>query len=78
MIDTYRHGLLEQHVEISVPWFTALVEENARILPADFWPYGVAANRRTLDTYLRYFHEQGLSSRRWTCEEIFTPDLLDT
>ena len=44
----------------------------------DWWPYGVAANRRTIDTYLRYFFEQGLSKRQWTCDEIFAPDLLDT
>lgn len=78
MLDRYRHGLLEQHVEISVPWFTSLVEENRRLLPEDFWPYGVEANRHAIDTYLRYFHQQGLSRRRWTCEEIFAPELLDT
>jgi hypothetical protein len=31
-----------------------------------------------LDTYLRYHHEQGLSARRWTVEEVFSPDLLHT
>ncbi|WP_279595807.1 hypothetical protein [Streptomyces sp. NEAU-YJ-81] len=27
---------------------------------------------------LRYHHEQGLTAHRWTIEEIFTPDPLET
>jgi 4,5-dihydroxyphthalate decarboxylase len=27
---------------------------------------------------LRYHHEQGLTNRRLTCEDIFAPSLLDT
>lgn len=75
---SYEHGRLEQHIESSVPWFTQLYERNHAQLPADYWAYGVAANRDAVDTYLRYFHEQGLSKRRWTVEEIFVEDLLDT
>ena len=37
-----------------------------------------AANRRTLQTYLRYHVEQGLSSRLWDVDEIFLPELIDT
>ncbi len=76
--DRYQHGRLEQHVESSVPWFTQLYERNRTLLAEDYWAYGVEANRKAIDTYLRYFHEQGLSKRLWTCEEIFVPDLLDT
>jgi hypothetical protein len=41
-------------------------------------PYGLAANRTTIDTFLRYYFEQGLSIRHLTCEELFAPELLDT
>jgi hypothetical protein len=44
----------------------------------DWWPYGVAANRVTVDTYLRYHFEQGLSIRHLTCGDVFVPDLLET
>ena len=77
-MERYRRGRLEQHVTLMVPWFNSLFEENSGVLPEDWWPYGVAANRRTIDTYLRYFFEQGLSERQLTCDEIFAPDLLDT
>jgi hypothetical protein len=62
----------------SLPWVNHLIEDNRRIFPDDWWPYGVAANRVTVDTYLRYHLEQGLSSRRLTCEDVFVSDLLET
>jgi 4,5-dihydroxyphthalate decarboxylase len=74
----YREGLREQHADLMIPWFTPLFDENRRLLPDDWWPYGVAANRKTIDTFLRYHFEQGLSKRRLTCEDIFVPELLKT
>ena len=76
--DHYRGGRSGQHSDISMPWFSELYERNRALLPDNYWAYGLKANRTTIDTYLRYFHEQGLSTRRWTCEEIFADDLLDT
>ena len=29
----------------------------------DFWSYGIEPNRKTLETFLRHHHAQGLSSR---------------
>ena len=77
-MEQYRKGRMEQHGNLMIPWFTPLFDENRRLFPEDWWPYGVGANRQALDTYLRYFYEQGLSKRRWTCEELFVPELLDT
>jgi 4,5-dihydroxyphthalate decarboxylase len=42
----------------------------------EHWPYGMAPNRTTLDAFLRYHHEQGLSIRRFTPEEIFAPETV--
>jgi hypothetical protein len=76
--EQYRHDARWYHVQHMLPWTNALFEEDQRLLGRDWWPYGIAANRHALDTYLRYHHEQGLSRRRWTVEEVFAPDLLDT
>ncbi|MFI0486692.1 ABC transporter substrate-binding protein [Actinomadura sp. 9N215] len=65
-------------VHTMVPWMSALVEQDIALLGADWWPYGIAANRGELDAFLRYQHEQGLSPRRFTIEDVFVPDLLDT
>jgi hypothetical protein len=52
------------------PWLSELFDENQLLLGEDWWPYGVA-NRTTIDTFLRYHCEQGLSRRRLTCTDIF-------
>jgi hypothetical protein len=44
-----------------VPWLTAQIEEAKREMGDDWWPYGLEPNRKVLDTFLRYHHEQGLS-----------------
>ena len=61
-----------------LPWQAAHVEEARRELGEDWWPYGVAPNRRVLETFLRYHHEQGLSKRRLKVEELFAPETLES
>jgi 4,5-dihydroxyphthalate decarboxylase len=60
-----------------LPWQIAQVEETRSEMGEDWWPYGFAANRHVLDTFLRYHHEQGLSRRRLTPEELFAPETLE-
>lgn len=76
--DKYRQGALKQHMGVVTPWFSRHFEENRRLLGEDWWPYGLAANRKAIDTFLRYHHEQGLSKRLLTSDDIFVPALLDT
>jgi hypothetical protein len=73
-LERYRRGRFGQHVDLMVPWFTPLFERADRMLGGDWWPYGVEANRATLDTFLRHFFEQGLGDRRRTCDELFAAD----
>jgi 4,5-dihydroxyphthalate decarboxylase len=62
-----------------LPWLTAHVEEARRVLGGDdFWPYGLERNRDNLCTFLRYSHEQGLSPRLLTPEELFAQQTLVT
>ena len=35
----------------------------------NYYSYGIAPNRKTLETLFRYSHQQGLSSRNLTIEE---------
>jgi 4,5-dihydroxyphthalate decarboxylase len=37
----------------------------------DLWPYGIEANRKTLDAFLRYAHEQSVSQRLLKTSDIF-------
>jgi 4,5-dihydroxyphthalate decarboxylase len=76
--DKYRRAAEKQHMTVVTPWFSALFEQNRELMGEDWWPYGLAANRTAIDTFLRYHHQQGLSARRLTSEDIFVPALLDT
>lgn len=61
-----------------LPWLSAHVEEARRELGSDFWSYGFSENRETIATFLRYHHEQGLSRRLLTPEELFAPEALES
>ena len=60
-----------------VPWLTDLLARDRELLGHDWWPYGIARNRAAVDAVLRYLHEQGLTKRRLTIEEVFVPYLFD-
>jgi 4,5-dihydroxyphthalate decarboxylase len=71
--------LSESHAfKTMLPWLPSHVEEVKREMGDDWWPYGFARNRHTLDTFLRYHHEQGLSPRRLKPEELFAPESLES
>lgn len=61
----------------SLPWLAAEYEESVRLMGKDFWSYGVAGNEKTLQTFLRYHHEQGLSARPVELSEMFAPSTLE-
>jgi 4,5-dihydroxyphthalate decarboxylase len=56
-------------------WAYQAVSEAKRIFGEDFWPYGMEANRRTLDTFLQYAFEQGVTQRRVAVEELFPKEV---
>lgn len=76
--EQYKKGMIFNNVANMLPWFSNLVEEDRSVLGEDWWPYGLEANRKAVDTFLRYHFEQGLSKRRLTCEDIFVSQLLGT
>ena len=61
-----------------LPWLVAELEETRALMGEDPFPYGVARNRRTIETLAGYSFRQGLAPRRLTAEELFCEELLDT
>lgn len=55
------------------PWLAEHVTEIDELFDGDAWPYGLAANRHVLDTFLRYLREQGYISQAHPVEDYFTP-----
>jgi 4,5-dihydroxyphthalate decarboxylase len=64
-------------LKIGLPWITAEYEATIDAMGADFWSYGVEANRKTLSTMARYSYEQGLAVRLLSVEEMFAQGNLN-
>jgi 4,5-dihydroxyphthalate decarboxylase len=58
-----------------VPLGFAHAQRMQEIFGEDFWPYGIEPNRRTLEAFLGYAHEQGVCARALTPEELFVPQV---
>jgi 4,5-dihydroxyphthalate decarboxylase len=69
--NTLRHLDSANSSRVPFAWAYRAVCEAKRIFGEDFWPYGMDANRRTLDTFLQYAFEQGVTARRVAVEELF-------
>jgi len=61
-----------------LPWVADHAARWRELAGDDFWPYGVEANRATLEAYLQYAFEQGVSRRRLAVEEVFAPETLSS
>lgn len=70
----YRSGAAFQHAAYAIPWLSSHIAENRELMGDDPWPYGLESNRKTIATFLRYHHEQGLSKRLFTPDELFAPE----
>jgi 4,5-dihydroxyphthalate decarboxylase len=75
-LDFYQQKTAFMNAATGIPWLTSHLEENGRLMGEDPWPYGVAANRKAVDAFLRYHQEQGLSTRRLAAEDLFAPETL--
>lgn len=61
-----------------LPWLVPLLEEQRAVFGENHWSYGVDANRAALELMVRMSHEQGLSARRLTVEELFAKETLES
>jgi 4,5-dihydroxyphthalate decarboxylase len=61
-----------------VPWSFANAGRAVELFGEDFWPYGLEPNRATLEGFLGYAFEQGVTARRLSPEELFVPSVLES
>ncbi|HKA70903.1 MAG TPA: ABC transporter substrate-binding protein [Xanthobacteraceae bacterium] len=64
--------------KVTLPFVEEQLKAARELMGQDFWSYGVAPNRKTLETFLRHHHGQGLSSRQLGVEELFHPSTYET
>jgi 4,5-dihydroxyphthalate decarboxylase len=56
---------------IPLPWAAAIADEIVATQGEDPYPYGIEASRKTLEAFCRYSHDQGVTARRMTPEDLF-------
>ena len=62
---------------VMLPWALDDYKKAREIMPNDYWSYGLESNRKTMETFTRYHHEQGISSHRVKPEELFAASTLE-
>jgi 4,5-dihydroxyphthalate decarboxylase len=72
----YDHLKKMAWVTTSLPWIAQEIEETRALMGENFWPYGIAPNRKALETLFQYSYEQGLASRKLTIAELFHPSTM--
>jgi 4,5-dihydroxyphthalate decarboxylase len=65
---------------IPFPWMLdSFVKMHGEFFPGhDYWPYGIEANRPTLETFLQYCDEQGVTHRKMAPEDLFAKETLSS
>jgi 4,5-dihydroxyphthalate decarboxylase len=61
---------------LPVPWGPEyMADTHTMMFPdGDPWPYGINGNRRSLEAFLLYCFEQGVTARHLTPEDLFPPE----
>ncbi len=62
---------------VPLPWIPEHARHWRALAGEDFWPYGIEANRPTLEAFVQYAYEQGVAVRRVKPEEMFAPETLE-
>ena len=62
----------------SAPGVRAARDQIAAGYGPDPYPYGIAESRRTIDAFCRYAHDQGVTHRRMTAEDLFPREVQAT
>jgi 4,5-dihydroxyphthalate decarboxylase len=75
--ETYQELREAAALKCMLPWLIQQAEETRSLMGDDYWPYAIQPNVRTLETFLRYSCEQGLSKRPLTPRELFAPECLE-
>ena len=64
-------------LRVSLPWTSAEFEETRDLMTIDYWPYGVAANRKNLETLHGYLLEQEVIKERLNLDELFAKETVE-
>jgi len=58
-------------LKITLPWLTEEFDTTKDLMGDNFWKYGIEANRKELESIMRYVHDQGLVNQKVSFENLF-------
>ena len=61
-----------------IPWYFEHARKGMELFGQDYFPYGIEANRKTLETFVKYAYDQGVCKRHLDIEELFPKSLTST
>lgn len=63
--------------KVTMPFVEDNLARAKALMGDEIWPYGLAPNRKVLETFLGYHHAQGLSPRKVEVEGLFHPATVE-
>jgi 4,5-dihydroxyphthalate decarboxylase len=60
---------------LPVPWAATITDEFAKNFGDDPFPYGLEENRKTLDAFCRFAHDQGVAAKRLAPDDLFPKEV---
>lgn len=63
----------EEALRYMMPWMATQIEELDGLFGADLWPYGLEANRPSLEAMMSYLVEQGFIPAALPMDRVFVP-----
>ncbi|MDP3753295.1 MAG: ABC transporter substrate-binding protein [Polaromonas sp.] len=64
--------------KVTLPFVEEQLKAARETMGDDYWSYGVAPALKTLETFVRHHHSQGLSARLMSPDELFHPATYET
>ena len=61
---------------LPLPWGVAHAIDMAEMMGGDIWPYGVVPNLTTLNAFCRFAHDQYLTPRLLTVDDLFPEEVI--
>lgn len=71
----YRRLYDTNALSASLPWLIDEIENLHRVFGEDIWNYSVEGSQPTLEAFVRYMNEQGLTQREMTVDELFVSNI---
>jgi 4,5-dihydroxyphthalate decarboxylase len=63
--------------KVTMTWLQDAIERERAVFGDDPWPYGLAANRKTIEAFTAYSYEQGLCENHVPGESLYAEELRD-